>query len=286
MSSTATGASYTSARLERAREFGWVGVGLSTVLILIVLAAILAPLIAPYSPTVGNVLNVNAAPSARHLLGTDALGRDIFSRLIYGARLSLLGPAIVIIISSVMGTALSVSAVWVGGWYSLLVGRVLDLLFSVPSLLVAILAVAFVGPGIVAPVIALGLAYTPYAARVIQSVGGRERRLAYIESGELIGFSGWSICMRHLVPNVMPMIRAQATISFGSALLDLASLSFLGLAAQPPSSSWGLMVAQGEPALLNGQPEAALAPTFTILAVVVMVNLLGDEIEKRSRQTR
>ncbi len=286
MSSIATLPASPSAGLPRLRGYSWLAVALAAVLGLVVLAAIFAPLVAPYSPTATDILNVSAGPSAQHLLGTDALGRDIFSRLIYGARLSLLGPAIVIAISSVIGTALSVSAVWLGGWYSLLVGRVLDLLFSVPSLLVAILAVAFVGPGITAPVIALGLAYTPYAGRVVQSVAGRDRRLAYIESGELIGFGGWSICMRHLVPNVMPMIRAQATISFGSALLDLASLSFLGLGAQPPSASWGLMIAQGEPALLNGQPAAALAPVFTILAIVVMINLLGDELEKRSRRTR
>lgn len=286
MSSMATLPAAPSVPLQRWRGYGWRGIALASVLGLVVVTAIFAPFVAPYSPTATDILNVSAGPSAQHLLGTDNLGRDILSRLIYGARLSLLGPALVIAISTAMGTALSVSAVWIGGWYSLLVGRVLDVLFSVPSLLVAILAVAFAGPGITAPVIALGLAYTPYAARVVQSVAGRERRLAYVESCELIGLGGWSICARHLVPNVMPMIRAQATISFGSALLDLASLSFLGLGAQPPSASWGLMVAQGEPALLNGQPASALDPVLTILAIVVMINLLGDEIEKRSRRER
>ncbi len=275
---------YSPSVFARARRFGWATTALVVILGLIVLVAIFAPLVAPDSPTATNILDTSAGPTFSHLLGTDSLGRDILSRLIYGSRVSLLGPLIVVLLSSVIGTALSISSVWIGGWYSVVIGRILDLLFSVPSLLIAILAVAFVGPGLTGPVIALGLAYTPYAARVVQSVAIRERNLAYIESGELIGFSGWSICTRHLVPNVMPMIRAQATISFGSALLDLAALSFLGLGVQPPNPAWGLMVSEGESALLNGQPAAALAPVITILVVVVMVNLLGDQVDKRSKR--
>ena len=216
MSSLAARPTARRLRFPKNGGLGWSGTALVMVLGLVVLVAILAPLVSPYSPTATDVLNVSEGPSPSHLLGTDTLGRDILSRLIYGARLSLLGPLIVVVLSTIGGTALSVSSVWIGGWYSVLVGRVLDLLFSVPSLLVAILAVAFFGAGLTAPVIALSLAYTPYAARIIQSVAARERNLPYIESGELIGFSGWSICLKHLIPNVMSMIRSQATISFSA----------------------------------------------------------------------
>ena len=151
-------------------------------------------MIAPYSPDAGNILNANAPASAAHLLGTDAVGRDILSRLIYGARLSLLGPALIIAIATTAGVTLAISAVWIGGWYDLVVGRILDLLFAIPGLLVAIIAVAVLGAGLLAPVLALSLAYTPYIARVLRSVALRERHLAYIESCQLVGYSGWAIC--------------------------------------------------------------------------------------------
>lgn len=253
-----------------------------TVLGAVAAVAIFAPLLAPHSPTDTDILNKWADPSSTYLLGTDALGRDILSRIIAGARLSLLGPIVIVALSVIAGTALGVSSVWVGGWYRLVVARILDLLFSTPSLLIAILAVAFFGPGLIAPVIALSIAYTPYVARVVQSVAVRDRNLPYIESATLIGFSGWYVCLRHLIPNILPVIRAQATVLFGSALLDLAAISFLGLGAQPPSSEWGLMVSQGLPALLSGHPAESLAPAVTILLLVIVVNLLSDRFDRRT----
>lgn len=253
-----------------------------TILGLVALVTIFSPWLMPHSPTETDLLNKWAPPSATHPLGTDSLGRDILSRIIDGSRLSILGPLVIVASSVVAGTALSVSSVWIGGWYRVIVARVLDLLFSTPSLLVAILAVAFVGPGVVAPVVALSIAYTPYVARVVQSVAVRDRNLPYIESATLVGFSGWAICLRHLVPNILPVIRAQATVLFGSALLDLAAISFLGLGAQPPSSAWGLMVAQGVPAMLSGHVAEALAPAVVILLLVIVVNLAGDRFERQT----
>jgi peptide/nickel transport system permease protein len=150
--------------------------GIGALLVLLVLAAALAPLIAPYSLDLGNILIANAPPSPAHLLGTDAPGRDIVSRLIYGARLSLLGPALIIALATTAGVTLSISAVWIGGWYDVVVGRVLDLLFAIPGLLVAIIAVAVLGTGLIAPMLALSLAYTQYIARVLRSVALREGR--------------------------------------------------------------------------------------------------------------
>jgi peptide/nickel transport system permease protein len=255
---------------------------LGAVLAVLVLAAVLAPLIAPYPPDQGNILIANAPSSSAHLLGTDAVGRDIASRLIYGARLSLLGPALIIAFATTAGVALAISAVWVGGWYDLIVGRVLDLLFAIPGLLVAVIAVAVLGPGLLAPVVALSLAYTPYIARVLRSVALRERHLAYIESCQLAGFGGWAICLRHLLPNVMPLIRAQATLAFGAALVDLAAISYLGLGVQPPTAEWGIMVANGQASLLNGYPLESISAGVLIVVVVVLVNLTGERLSARS----
>jgi len=257
-------------------------IGLAAVLTALVLAAIAAPLIATQAPDAGNILAANAPPSAAHLLGTDALGRDIFSRLVYGARLSLLGPTLIIVIATTVGVTLAISAVWVGGWYDLVVGRVLDLLFAIPGLLVAIIAVAVLGTGLTAPVIALSIAYTPYIARVLRSVALRERHLGYIESCQLAGASGAAICVRHLLPNVMPLIRAQATLAFGAALVDLAAVSYLGLGVQPPTAEWGIMVSDGQSSLLNGYPLESISAGAMIVVVVVLVNLAGERLAARA----
>ena len=268
----------------RSRRLDPALIGIGAVLILLVLAAALAPLIAPYPPDQTNILIANAPPSAAHLLGTDALGRDILSRLIYGARLSLLGPALIIILATTAGVTLAISAVWIGGWYDIVVGRVLDLLFAIPGLLVAIIAVAVLGTGLTAPVLALSLAYTPYIARVLRSSALRERHLAYIESCQLVGISGWAICLRHLLPNVLPLIRAQATLAFGAALVDLAAISYLGLGVQPPTPEWGIMVSDGQSALLNGYPLESLSAGLLIVFVVVLVNLLGERFAARAEE--
>ena len=268
----------------RSRRLDPALIGIGAVLIVLVLAAVLAPVIAPYPPDQGNILIANAPPSAAHLLGTDALGRDILSRLIYGARLSLLGPALIIALATTAGVTLAISAVWIGGWYDVIVGRILDLLFAIPGLLVAIIAVAVLGTGLLAPVLALSLAYTPYIARVLRSVALRERHLPYVESCQLVGYSGWAICLRHLLPNVMPLIRAQATLAFGAALVDLAAISYLGLGVQPPTPEWGIMVSDGQSSLLNGYPLESLSAGLLIVFVVVLVNLLGERFAARAEE--
>lgn len=243
-----------------------------------VLVAVFAPPIAPWPPNKTDILNASAPPSAAHWLGTDDTGRDILSRLVFGFRLSLLGPTVVIAIASVLAIALSLSAVWIGGRYDRIIARVLNLLFAFPALLLAILCVAIFGAGIVAPSVALAIGFTPYMARVIRSVALRERHLPYIEACEVAGMSGWRICLRHLLPNILPIIRAHVTISFGSALIDLAAISYLGLGVQPPHAEWGLMVATGQSALLAGHPWESLSACAVILVVVITVNLLGERM--------
>ena len=267
---------------DRARHSDRLIVALTSLLGLLVLVAVLAPWIVPYPPNGGNILAANLGPSSAHWLGTDQLGRDILSRLMVGARLSLLGPTIIVLCATAAAVVLAVSSVWVGGWFDQGVARVLDLMFAFPGLLLAILAVAMIGPGLLAPVVALTVAYTPYIARVVRTVALRERHLAYVESCQVIGISGWRICGRHLVPNVSPIVLAQATIAFGSALVDLAAISYLGLGVQAPQAEWGLMVSDGQSALLNGSPWESLSACVMIIVVVLSVNVLGERIAQRT----
>jgi len=248
---------------------------------LIVLIAIIGPWIAPHSANEGEVLSANLEPSGAHPFGTDSLGRDILSRVLVGARLSLIGPALVILACTVLGTTLAIGSAWFGGSVDKTVARVLDVLFAFPALLFAILAVAVLGEGFWAPVAALSIAYTPYMARIVRSLAVRERNLPYVEACRLSGFSAWRICAAHLLPNVWPIILAQATIGFGGALVDLAAISFLGLGVQPPSNEWGLMVADGRTALLNGWPQEALAAGAMIVITVVAFNVLGERLAAR-----
>jgi peptide/nickel transport system permease protein len=219
--------------------------------------------------------------SGSFLLGTDDQGRDILSRLLYGARTSLGGPALVVLLAATAGTVLAVSAAWFGGWFDALVSRVIDLLFSFPGLLLAIVVVALFGSGFIAPVIALSIAYTPSVARVLRSVAVRERNLPYVAALRIQGASGPAICLRHIVPNLLPILLVQVTVGFGYAMIDLAAISFLGLGLQPPSSDWGLMIAEGQPAILNGAPQQALFAAATVLVAVVSFNVLGEAIARR-----
>lgn len=255
---------------------------LSAICVLFVLVAIFAPLIAPHSPTDTDILNASAPPSGDHLLGTDSTGRDIFSRLIYGTRLSLLGPAVVIAVAAVAAISLSLSAVWIGGRYDRLVGRFLNLMFSFPALILAIVVVAVTGTGLIGPAVALAIGFTPYIARVVRSVALRERHLQYIEACQTLGMSGWRICVRHLLPNLLPIIRANLTISFGSALVDLAAISYLGLGVQPPAAEWGLMVSTGQSDLIAGSPWEALSACVAIIVAVIVVNTLGERMTTRA----
>jgi peptide/nickel transport system permease protein len=243
-----------------------------------VLVAVLAPWIAPHDPNQLNILAANEGPSASHLLGTDELGRDLLSRLIYGARLSLLGPALIVIIETVVGTSIAIFTAWMGGWFDTITSRVLDILFAFPGLIFAVLAVALFGPGLVAPVIALSIAYVPYDARVLRSVALRERNLPYIQACYVEGLPTRTITVRHLLPNILPFVLVQATLSYGYALVDLAAISYLGLGVAPPTPEWGLMVANGQASILTGHPQESLYAGLMIVVTVVAFNLLGDRL--------
>jgi len=265
----------------RRRRRDWVMVACATFIVVIVAVALLAPWIAPHDPNQVDIVASHEAPSASHPLGTDALGRDLLSRLIWGARLSLLGPALIVVIATVVGTTIAILAAWMGGWFDGVTSRVLDILFAFPGLIFAILAVALFGPGLVAPVIALSIAYLPYDARVLRSVALRERNLPYIQACYVEGLPTSAITTRHLLPNILPFVFVQATLSFGYALVDLAAVSYLGLGVAPPTPEWGLMVANGQASILAGYPEESLYAGLLIVLTVVSFNLLGDRLATR-----
>ncbi|HTX62520.1 MAG TPA: ABC transporter permease [Acidimicrobiales bacterium] len=252
--------------------------GASAFILLLVVIAVFAPLIAPQSPDTSNILAVNQGPSAAHWLGTDSLGRDLFSRLVFGARLSLLGPALIVLLSSVLGTLFAVTAAWFGGWFDQLVSRIADIFFAFPGIIFAIVAVAVFGRGLVAPVMALAIASTPYVFRVTRSVALRQRNLPYVAACYVEGVPAWKIQLRHLLPNVAPIILVQATLAFGYALVTLAAISYLGLGVQPPSATWGLMVSTGQTSILGGHPEQSLYAGIMIILTVVAFNLLGNRL--------
>ncbi|WP_338703025.1 ABC transporter permease [Streptomyces sp. Q6] len=252
-----------------------------SVVALVILAAVCAPLLAPYDPNAVDPLAVSQGGSAAHWLGTDDTGRDLLSRLLYGARPSLLAPALITLIAGVVGTGLAVSAAWLGGWYDRLVSGFLDLVFGFPGLVLAVVGAAVFGAGLDIAVATLSLAYLPYVARVVRSSALRERSLPYVSALGMLGMSGPRICLRHLLPNLLPLVLVQATTSFGYTMLDVAAFSFIGLGSQPPTAEWGLTVASGAPGILAGQPGQALYAGLVIVVFVIACNLLGGALSRR-----
>lgn len=273
-----------AARIGPRSRSSWPVVVASVVLGAIVLACVLAPLIAPYSPNTVDILNVYAPPSGSHLLGTDAVGRDLLSRLIYGGRTTLLVPLLVTIGAGIAGTTLALTSAWFGGWVDYLIARGFDVLFAFPGILLAILATAVLGPGLLTMTVALVIAYTPYVGRIIRSEAIRQRNLPYVSAASLQGGSSVGIWVRHLLPNVAPIVNAQLTLTYAYSLLDAAALSFLGLGIQPPTPDWGLMVSEGEPGLTGGHPQESLYAGALIVIVVVAVSVIGNHLADRAER--
>lgn len=251
----------------------------ATLLGLVVVAATFAPVFAPYSPYATSLSDALLPPgSPGHLLGTDSTGRDTLSRLIYGARLSLLAPLGVVLISTVAGVTLGLVAARRGGWLDVLVGRGMDIVLAFPSLLLALIAVAIFGAGLIAPVIALAIAYTPFIGRVVRSAALQELARPYVGSYEVMGFSGTYITIRRVLPNLLPLILAQAALAFGYALIDIAALSYLGLGVQPPEADWGTMINQSQGDIILGSPWSAIIPGIAIVLTVVSMNIVGERL--------
>ncbi|MGW3438656.1 ABC transporter permease [Streptomyces bacillaris] len=244
--------------------------------VLITAAALLAPWVAPHAPNAVDLGDALAGPSAEHPLGKDAAGRDTLSRLLLGARTSLLGPLGVVAFSTIAGVAVGTAAAWRGGWLDSVLSRSTELVFAFPGVLLAILIISVHGEGLLAPVLALSVAYLPYVSRLTRSLVLAERERPYVSAYRVQGHSALQICLRHVLPNIAPVVLAQSTINFGYALMDLAGLSFLGLGVPALTPDWGRMVFDGQTAVQHGYPLSAILPCLLIVLTVVAFNVVGE----------
>jgi peptide/nickel transport system permease protein len=268
------------------RGTGVIGHVAAVVIVLAAAVAVFGSWFTPHDPDQISLSDAYLGSTPEHWLGLDSQGRDIFSRLLVGARASLLGPLIVVVLAIVIGAVLAIISAWRGGVVDSAISSVLDILFAFPGILLAVLVAAVFGPSLTTAALALAVAYTPYIARVIRAAALRERSQPYIAALSVQGHPSVAICLRHLVPNVMPMIVAQATIVFGYAMVDLAAISFIGLGVQPPGTDWGLMVSGGQAGVLQGYVAEAFAAGVCIVVVVVAFNLLGERLADRSPEQR
>lgn len=259
-------------------RIGWIPGAAAGLLSLVVLTAVAAPWLAPYPADAIDFSAIWSPPSLDHPLGTDQLGRDLLSRLLFGARSTLLGPLALLVIATVLGVAMGTIAAWTGGWVDTVLARVTDIMFAFPGLLFVVLVVAVFGKGPATAVIALGLAYTPVIAKFTRSIALSEMARPYVDAYRVQGVGACRLCVRYVVPNLAPALLGYLVVLFGEALMGLATLSFLGFGAQPPSSEWGLMVQEGQDAIIQGQFLPTAVPGIAIAVVVVAVNIVGVRV--------
>jgi peptide/nickel transport system permease protein len=258
-------------RLARSNSIGLLG---AAIIALVGLLALAAGLIAPFDPT-DQIARTLEPPGARHLLGADEYGRDVLSRLVFGARISLYVGVIAVAIALAAGASVGVVAGYYGGTVDNVVMRVVDSLFAFPSLLLAIAITGILGPGLTHAMIAIGIVSSPTYARLargtVLSVAARD----YVEAARTLGASDWTIIWRHVLPNVLAPLIVQTSLSLSGAILAEASLSFLGLGTQPPDPSWGTMLGTGR-RFMETAPWVAVFPGVAITVTVLGFNLLGD----------
>jgi peptide/nickel transport system permease protein len=247
----------------------------TTLTLLIVALALLANQIAPYDPTALNARHRLEAPTADFRFGTDRLGRDVFSRVVHGARSSLGIAAASVAVSLILGAMLGLFAGYFGGALDLVIGRIMDVLFSFPALLLAIAVAAMLGPGVRNTALAIAVVYTPLFARVIRGPVISERHRDYVQAARVIGASHPAIIYRHILPNVVSPIIIQASAALSTAILLEAALSYIGLGTQPPAPSWGTMLSEGR-TFLETAPWMSIFPGLAIALTVLAFNLLGD----------
>jgi dipeptide transport system permease protein len=251
------------------------------VFMLLVLIALFAPIVAPYMPQAQDKTAFLVPPvwqkggDPRYLLGTDPVGRDMLSRLIYGARYSLLIGAVVVSISLVGGITLGLLAGYFRGWVDVVIMRVMDLILSFPSLLLALVLVTILGPGLFNAMLAIALVLQPHFARLARGAVMAEKNREYVISARVAGAGHLRLMLITILPNCLGPLIVQATLSFSNAILEAAALGFLGLGAQPPTPEWGTMLATAREFILRA-PWVVTFPGLAILVTVLAINLIGD----------
>jgi len=243
---------------------------------LLVLLAVLAPWIVPYdAENYFDYDQLNAGPSWSHWLGVDPLGRDIFSRILMGARISLATGILSVALGGLVGTALGLLAGYYEGWWDRIVMRISDVLFAFPGILLAIGVVAILGSSMINVVVAVSVFSVPAFARLVRGNTLVLKHMTYIEAVKSIGASDWTILVRHILPGTISSIVVYFTMRLGTSIITAASLSFLGMGAQPPTPEWGAMLNDARADMVNA-PHVALFPSLAIFFTVLAFNLLGD----------
>jgi peptide/nickel transport system permease protein len=253
-------------------------IGLAIILVLVAVAA-LAPVIRPYDPTNMGVGGSLQAPSRAFPFGTDKFGRDLFSRVLSGSRLTLLVGVIAVGISCSIGSVLGLAAGYFGGWIDNVIMRAVDVMFSFPDILIALSVVALLGPSLRNAMIAVGISAIPWYARLVRGTVLVEHEKQYFEAARALGAGHTRLMVRHILPNILPPVLVVATLGFSTAVLSAAALSFLGLGAQPPSPEWGLELSLGRDFMRTAW-WLMVFPGLAIAVSVLGFNLLGDGLRE------
>lgn len=259
-------------RAFNANKASWIGLA---IIVLVVLAAVFAPLLAPHDPLEQDITDRLKPPTADHLLGTDYFGRDTFSRLLYGARISLIIGVGATLIAMAAGTAVGMLAGWRGGRYDAVTMQAMDMLLAFPSLILGLVIVAMLGPSMLNIMAAIALTSVPTFARIARAPTIAMKGRDFIEACRSLGFSDTRILSRHVLPNIFPEIMVMGALWLANAIRTEASLAFIGLGLKPPTATWGGMIREGFENILDSA-WLAIAPGVAILIVVFALNLLGD----------
>lgn len=258
----------------RRNKFSWIGISLLSV---IVLAAIFAPVLAPYDPIKQNILHRLAPPSAEFWLGTDSYGRDVLSRLLYGARISLSIGFLAVLIAMVVGSALGILAGYIGGIFDQIVMGIVDVMLSFPTLLLGLMVAAMLGASFENLIIAIAITETAPFARVARAPTIAMKQRDFVEAGRSLGFTPLRIMRVHILPNIMSDIVVVASLWMASAIRTEASLAFIGLGVLPPTATWGGMIREGFDNILSAW-WLVVFPSLAILLTVLALNILGDAL--------
>ena len=252
-----------------------VAVGGLVIIVLFIGVAIFAPLIAPYDPIATSWTAIRKAPSLAHWMGTDENGRDVLSRVVFGARASLLAGVVSVLIAAGIGVPAGLLAGFAGGWMDTVLSRIVDAMLACPFLILAIALAAFLGPDLTNAMIAIGVSTAPRFMRVARAATLDASSNDYVEAARAIGNPGWRVAVRHILPNIVPPVMVQGTLAIAAAIIAEASLSFLGLGQQPPDPSWGSMLNSAQ-RFLSQAPWLAVFPGLGIFLCVLSFNLVGD----------
>ena len=247
----------------------------AVVIVVFVVVAVAAPWVSPYDPTATSWTLIRKAPSMAHWMGTDENGRDVLSRVVFGARASLLAGVVSVLIAAGIGVPVGLLAGFLGGVTDVVVGRVVDAMLACPFLILAIALAAFLGPDLTNAMIAIGVTAAPVFVRVARGATMDAATNEYVEAARALGNPPWRVAVRHVAPNIVPPVLVQATLAIATAIIAEASLSFLGLGQQPPEPSWGSMLNSAQ-RFLTQAPWLAIFPGAAIFLAVLAFNLVGD----------